>query len=306
MATPKSPLVDEPIVLVCSADENYAMPMTVMLYSALANLKSKEVKILLFILDGGIKPSTKRKIESSLQFNQLEIHWIEVERERFKNLPAKHLTPAVYYRLSMAEVLPEQYTKVIYLDSDMVVLGDLQELWNIEIEEEYVLAVRDGSLISTATGLSNYQELGLPPDALYFNSGLLVVNLQKWRDDQIGARAIQFVEKNHKTIHQFDQDALNAILVGKWREIDPRWNQLPQLYLIPIEAGFFDSPEKHRAALDDPLIIHYAGAKPWHLGCDHPKIDQFEKYLDQTTWAGTRDTQRKRLVRKLRRLASLK
>ncbi|MBF2003139.1 MAG: hypothetical protein IGS38_20745 [Synechococcales cyanobacterium M58_A2018_015] len=90
-------------------------------------------------------------------------------------------------------------------------------------------------------------------------------------------------------------------MAGKWQEIDPRWNQLSQLHVIPPEAGFFDSPERHRAALNDPWIIHYSGAKPWHLGCNHPEIARFQQYLDQTAWAGTRDSQWKRLGRKLKK-----
>jgi len=79
----------QPIVVVCSADENYAMPMTVTIYSALSNLRSKETKVVLFILDGGIHAATKRKIQNSLPSEQLQIKWITINPKEFRRLPEK-------------------------------------------------------------------------------------------------------------------------------------------------------------------------------------------------------------------------
>ncbi|WP_277879250.1 glycosyltransferase family 8 protein [Leptolyngbya sp. FACHB-711] len=295
----------QPIVVVCSADEIYAMPLTVTIYSVLSNLASKATKILLFIMDGGIKKATKRKIESSLRSNQLEIQWIQIDRNQYKNLPElRYLTVAAYYRLLVTEVLPKEFEKVIYLDSDMVVLGPLEELWQVELGDKPVLAIRNGypHLFSLVPGLSNYKELGLNPDSLYFNSGLLVINLQKWREDRIGAKALEFIEQNRATIHDPDQDALNAVLEGQWGELDPRWNQMPQIYeFSDWKESPFDDPETYQSVLDDPLIVHYAISKPWHLACNHPAIPLFEHYLDQTAWAGVRDTRLNLFIRKVKR-----
>jgi lipopolysaccharide biosynthesis glycosyltransferase len=292
------------IVVVCSADENYAMPMTATVRSALSNLKNKRSKILLFVLDGGIKAPTKRKVEASLQSAQIEIHWLMPDQAKVKGLPeSKYITIASYYRLLMAELLPQELDKAIYLDSDMIVLGDLQELWDMELADYSVLAVSNGNKIETAGGLRNYKELGLNPESTYFNAGLLVVNLRKWRDDNIGFKFLEFIEKNRSIIQEHDQDALNAVLEGKWGELNPRWNQLPQIHTVfsSWESSPFSDPETYHAVRNDPLIIHYAGAKPWHLTCNHPAVDIFEQYLDQTAWAGTRDTQLKRAQRKLKR-----
>lgn len=298
------------IVVVCSADENYAMPLTVTIYSALSNLGNKQSKILLFVLDGGIKEATKRKVEASLRSDQLEIHWVKLDLERFKQLPEKrHITVAAYYRLLVAEVLPQEFKKVIYLDSDTIVLGALEELWSVDPGDYHLLAVRNGCchLIALAPGLCNYKELGLNPNSLYFNSGVLVINLEKWKEGDVGAKVLEFSEQNGDTIQDCDQDGLNAVLEGKWGELDPRWNQMPQIYTFSSwEDSPFDDPATYQSVLTNPQIIHYANSKPWHLTCDHPKVYLFEKYLDQTAWAGVRDSQLKNLFRKVKKKIRLR
>ncbi|XPM52360.2 MAG: glycosyltransferase family 8 protein (plasmid) [Leptolyngbya sp. IPPAS B-1204] len=293
----------QPIVLVCAADENYAMPMAVMVYSALSNLKNNQQKLLLYILDGGIWPATQQKVVNSLrQFKQLEINWTQPEPALFQDLSVtRYLTRTAYYRLLMPQVLPSHLNKAIYLDCDMIVQGDLTELWQMDLGEHYVLAVLDDNqpLVSMAVGLSNYRELGLNPNQKYFNSGLLVVNLKKWRVDNIGMKVIEYSKRNREYIRDADQDGLNAVFTGNWGELNPRWNQMPRIYTY---ESWQDSPydqTQYELLKNNPLIIHYTNApKPWRSGCQHPATSLFYAYLDQTAWSGWRDTWWRRVARK--------
>ncbi|NEQ27853.1 MAG: glycosyltransferase family 8 protein, partial [Microcoleus sp. SIO2G3] len=280
------------IALVCSADENYAMPLTVMVYSAIANLKNVQQKVDLFVLDGGITSATKAKVAKSLDPNRVTIHWVKLDPDLFANLPvSRHLTIAAYYRLLIPEVVPPNFDKVIYLDCDMIVRGDLSELWQIDIGDRYVLAVQDDNqpYISMAAGLQNYKELGLNPHDKFFNSGLLVINLAKWRDEAIGAKVLEFSNQNRDFIRDADQDGLNAVLAGKWGELDPRWNQMPRIYdYLSWQDSSYDA-KTYQALRRDPLIIHYTNApKPWRIGCVHPATDLFFYYHDKTAWLGWR------------------
>jgi lipopolysaccharide biosynthesis glycosyltransferase len=289
--------VSEPIVLVATVDDNYVMPMTVTIGSAFKNLKSESSRISLYVIDGGIRPSTKEKAEATLKSDRLEITWLRPDPEKLKVVP-QNVVIAYYYRLLMAEILPQEISKVIYLDADMVVLGDLQELWDMDMEDSFVLAATNGNSLSTAPGLSNYEQLGLDSNAAYFNAGLLVANLDKWREANLTTKFFDFFVKNQATVKEHDQDILNATLAGKWKRISSQWNQLPQFYLFPDGVKDFESLER---VINHPYIIHYGGAKPWHITCDHPDVRIFEQYLDQTSWAGTRDNQWKRLQRKWQR-----
>lgn len=295
------------IVLVCAADNNYAMPLAVTVRSALANLHSDR-QIALFILDGGISKINKHKITRSIDSTQVDISWIRLDNAIFQNLPLyNHLTISSYYRVLIPEVLPKHFQKAIYLDSDMVVTGDLAELWNIDIGDNYVLAVQDDHQLymSIADSWKTYQALGISPDSKYFNSGLLVMNLEKWRTDNIGRKVIEYIKKENLTN---DQDGLNVVLAGKWGELHPQWNQMPKIYNY---SSWKESPfteDVYNKLLHQPYIVHYTTTpKPWcaglRHGCKHPKKDLFFHYLDMTDWSGWRDTLPRRMGRKILKLA---
>ncbi len=292
----------QPIVLVCSADNNYAMPLTVTLRSALVNLNATQ-KIILFILDGGISQRNKRRIIRSLNPERVEINWVQPNPASLQNIKlTRHLTIATCYRLLIPQLLPKHVAKVIYLDADMIVTGDLEKLWTIDIGDNYVLAVQDDNqwYISMAVGLKNYQELGLNPDDKYFNAGLLVINLEKWRTDNIGKKVIEYLEQNQAYACDIDQDGLNVVLAGQWGELDPRWNQMPRIYRY---SSWENSPypeDAYNALLDSPYVIHFTNSpKPWQRNCEHPRKDLFFQYLDQTAWSGWRETIWRRAWRKV-------
>ncbi|MCM0592691.2 MAG: glycosyltransferase family 8 protein [Gloeotrichia echinulata IR180] len=298
----------QPIVVVCAADNNYAMPLAVTVRSALANLKSNR-KMSLFILDGGISKFNQRKIIKSLPSEQVDISWIKIDNRVLDNLVlTRHLTVTCYYRLLITKFLSQELDKVIYLDSDMVVTGNLENLWNIDLGNNYVLAVQDDVelYISMSSGLRNYHELGIDPDSKYFNSGLLVINLEKWRSENIGEKVIEYVKHNREYV-QNDQDGLNAVLAGKWGELHPRWNQMPRIYHY---SSWKDSPfaeDIYNELLHQPNIIHFTNSpKPWCSGlrveCQHPQKDLFFHYLDMTDWSGWRDTFWRRLGRKFMKM----
>jgi lipopolysaccharide biosynthesis glycosyltransferase len=296
----------QPIVLVCAADNNYAMPLAVTVRSALANLSSDR-QIVLFILDGGISDTKKRKIIRSLDSKRVKISWIQLDQALFANLPLyRHLTISSYYRLLIPEVIPTHFDKAIYLDTDMVVTGNLAELWNIDIGDNYVLAVQDDHQLymSIAYDWKTYQALGLSPDAKYFNSGLLVINLEKWRTENIGKQVLESIKKENLAN---DQDGLNVVLVDKWGELHPRWNQMPRIYHYSSWEKSPFNKDVYNELLHQPYIIHYtATPKPWLAGlrdeCKHPRKDLFFQYLDMTDWSGWRDTFLRRIGRKIRRL----
>ncbi|MBU7585837.1 MAG: glycosyltransferase family 8 protein [Nostoc sp. TH1S01] len=297
----------QPIVLVCAADNNYAMPLAVTVRSALANLHPDH-RIALFILDGGISDTNKHKITQSLDSKQIDISWIRLDDALFANLPLYgHVTISTYYRMLIPEVLPKHFDKAIYLDSDMVVTGDLAELWHIDIGDNYVLAVQDDNQLymSIAYDWKTYQALGISPDSKYFNAGLLVINIEKWRTENIGKKVLEAIKRENLAN---DQDGLNVVLVGKWGDLHPQWNQMPRIYDY---SSWQESPfteDVYNALLHHPYIIHYTTTpKPWYAGlqheCKHPKKDLFFQYLDMTDWSGWRDTLLRRVGRKVLKLA---
>jgi lipopolysaccharide biosynthesis glycosyltransferase len=175
----------------------------------------------------------------------------------------KWFSIAAYYRLVGPRVLPTSLSKILYLDSDVVVLRSLGDLWNTDLYDHALAAVED--IDARPVAFKN------------FNSGVMLMNLEFWRQNDVGERAIAFARNHPEKIEYHDQDALNAILAGKWVELPAIWND---------QINHFDIG---MVPLADVAIMHCAGAiKPWHwswnLSVPHPLKSEYHRYRRQTPW----------------------
>ena len=312
----------EPIVVVCSADDNYAMQVAVTGCSVIANLEG-DSKMVLFIIDGGIKDHNKRKILTSLKSEKCEVRFLPIPDSFLgddittinKSLGpdgktiAKYISIATFFRMLIPDLLPLEVKKAIYLDCDLVVRGNLEELWQVDLGENYVLAAQDTWIrsVSDPNGLLNYRELGIPSEAKYFNAGVLVINLKKWREDKICAEAMNYLRQNRKYIRWHDQDVLNPILAGKWGQLDPKWNFNAHSFYEHSSGDYLswkdsESPFPEGVYNDlvrNPCIVHFASEKkPWNSR-HTPRKEDFFQYVDMTEWSGWRLTIWRRLWRRL-------
>ncbi|QIR37807.1 glycosyltransferase family 8 protein [Tolypothrix sp. PCC 7910] len=292
----------EYIPVVCAADDKYSMPVAVMACSAVANLPSNR-KLLLFVIDGGIKENNKQKILNSVDSSRCHIKWLQPSDILLEKMKLSgHISLAAYYRILIPELLSSEFQKVIYLDCDLVLNQNLEQLWQNDIEDKYLLAVQEIKTPYVSAALLNYDKLGIPPDWKYFNSGVLLINLEKWRKDNISTKIIQYVEQNKEYIRFHDQDGLNAVLAGQWGELDPRWNQTPFIYEYSSWENSPFNESTFNNVLNNPWIIHFASSfKPWNAYKYRDK-ELFYKYLDMTAWAGWRYTFWNAIYRKFIRL----
>ncbi|WP_414575270.1 glycosyltransferase family 8 protein [Anabaena sp. CCY 9402-a] len=288
-----------PLVVVCGADNNYAMPLAVTLYSALVNLE-KGCTLYLYIIDGGITDQSKQRIQRVLNVEHIDLHLQWISPSNLTSL--SHIkTPdwvsvATYLRLLIPDILPEIFKKAIYLDSDLLVKGNLKNLWNQEIANYALLACTDLVIpcVSSSLGIINYKELGLTPDTPYFNAGVLVMNLPKWREEEISEKVWHYFSENADYVRMGDQEGLNAVLANKWGKLNPKWNVISHILCY---ESWKDSPfkEEIRHIKDElihkPDIVHFAGvAKPWKIGCDHPAQLQWIHHLQASGWFQTTES----------------
>jgi lipopolysaccharide biosynthesis glycosyltransferase len=304
---------NESIIVVCSADDKYAMPLAVMARSAIENLNEYR-NIVLYVIDGGISTENKEKIIKSLPAEKCKVVFLTAPSVLMRDLELAHqycveeeiesnthVSLATYYRLLIAELLPESCEKAIYLDCDLIIKRDLDHIWQIDIKEDYALAVPDIWInsVSAPDGLLNYKEIGLDANAKYFNAGVMIINIKKWKDDDIFSKSVDYFTKNKHHVRYHDQDILNALLSGKWSEIDPRWNVTP---IIHYYSDWKESPfseEIYNNLIQDPWIIHFASdLKPWNSRKTQLK-ENFFHYVDMTAWSGWRLTLRRQLQRKV-------
>jgi lipopolysaccharide biosynthesis glycosyltransferase len=279
------------INVLCCGDEKYAMAMAAMLYSASANL-SRYYRLRVFVIDGGISPLSRRRIDEKINtLENVELEWLKIDCSNLKDLPTVgHINNSMYLRLYVGELLPKDVDRVIYLDVDLLVESDLSELWREEFGQAIVLAVRNytRSIMRSHLPLPGIDE-ATRRKGKYFNSGVMLVNLDRWREEHIGPTTFEYIRQHRALIEFGDQDSLNATLFGKWDELDISWNaQVDKLmHLDQLGRGeMYDEIRRRRdELLFRPKIRHYSGAKkPWQAGRFRPVRKAFLTYLHGCRW----------------------
>lgn len=256
------------IPLFFATDDNYAPFLGVTLKSILANA-SKDYFYKIHVLTSSVSEENKSKINKVLTENS-SIEYISVAKE-IEDIKGKfHLRDyysiETYYRFFIADMFPE-YDKVLYLDCDITVLGDISNLYFTNISNYLVGAVRD-QIMGNFEFASDYTEkyLGIKTKKC-FNAGVLLMNTKMFRAYNVLDRLFKLMDRFKFKVTQ-DQDYLNVICKDKVRYLDLGWNKMPV-----EEIGFDDV---------DLQLIHYnLGWKPWHY--ENIKYEEyFWQYASQT------------------------
>jgi lipopolysaccharide biosynthesis glycosyltransferase len=296
----------DPLIVVTGSDENYAIGLAITIRSMLHHLAADRC-VEIYVMDGGIEEGTKQSILDAWRDDRATIHWRRPSMLGLQHLKIDgHLNHATYLRLLIPEIVPSGTSKVIYLDSDLLIRRDLGLLWDEPIDNFAVLAGQETgspyvdaevvfagnrkkySKLGTTRPIRNYQALGMNPRRKTFNAGILVINVDFWRANDIPAKAMQCLVDNEPHVLFCDQYALNVVLANDWRELDTRWNQTASFYSYRnVAESPFDQATFDRLAYD-PWICHFTWRyKPWWKGCEeHPYASEFFAHLQQTAWGG--------------------
>jgi len=284
---------NQPIHVVAGADDNYAMPLAVLMCSVLKNLNSETI-LYFYILDGGVsKDSRNRLINVFKNHGSKENHnleWVKPDLSVVNNLPANGKPPSIYLPLLIPDLLPSNCKKAVFLDCDLILESNIQKLWDHTFDDAAIWAVRDVLIqtLSDPKGVATYKNYGGTADSPYFNSGVILINLDYWRKEKITEKAIDYLLKNGDSMYHCDQEALNAIFIEKWKELDPRWNQQGCVFWPQVlpESEFTESiMSRYHDLVNNPFIIHYLSpSKPWDYKCMHPFVHRFLFYLKESGW----------------------
>jgi len=185
----------------------------------------------------------------------------------------------------MDELLPPDLHRALWLDADVVVEASLAPLWRHPFDGHTIVAVQEfgGSSLGSMGGTAQTcRELGLDPDAPYFNSGVMLVDLRRWREGRITDEVLAYTRRFSKHVAFGDQDGLNVVLSGRWASAPLSWNVQVGALRSFARRGLPISSELRRnwAALHAaPAIVHYAGDKPWAAGLRSPFRARFFRQL---------------------------
>ena len=232
-----------------ATDDNYLPFLTVTLSSMKKNA-SKQYAYRVYILFSGLSGEDAVKL-MTLSEEDFSIRFVDVSEkvkdiEKFLHL-RDYYTAAIYYRLFIVGMFP-QYDKAVYLDCDTIVLGDIAELYNTDLEDNYIGAISDQA-VASVPAFCEYTKNALGIEGKdYFNSGVILMNLKKFREENFYDRFYKILS-SYDFIVAPDQDCLNLICKGKVKYFGTEWNAMP----VSGEQGSV------------PKLIHYNLVhKPWH------------------------------------------
>ena len=234
----------------------------------------------LHLMASGRDDGLEEKLKRSLQPHRhavLNIHHLSLD-SLAHFFVSSHITLESYLRIFAAEVLGNEIDKILYLDCDLVVVGDLLELWRTDIDAYALAAAPD------LYGGFRRPALGVPMDRSYVNAGVLLLNFARWRREQLPAALICFIEAHAASLIFHDQDAINAVLYDRTRLLDRRWNVQSQMFRLRRHV-FPGAYAAIREACRRPAILHYAGPeKPWRFRVSVAKRRLYFQYLKKTEW----------------------
>ncbi|MFI0424915.1 glycosyltransferase family 8 protein [Spongiactinospora sp. 9N601] len=215
-----------------------------------------------------------------------EVHLLRVPEE-LDALPlsswrimSSRITHAAYYRLLLPELVPDTVPRMLYVDGDVLCMGGLTELWETDLGDDLLAAAVDiGSpTVSAAGGLPGFAagagRLTFWSD--YFNSGVLLMDLARCREEKIAARSLDYLRDNAPRLRFAVQDAMNITVDDRWVRLDPRWNDM--------DFAACEREGESRGA----RLIQFAGAKkPWQDAFPEGELKTlFGKYLPAATDLG--------------------
>lgn len=253
-------------------DDKYAPYLDVALHSLIANA-SKDYKYHIIVIHQELSKENKKRLaenadqQFSIEFYQMN-DGLDKITDRIENrLRHNTFTLTIYFRIFIAEMFP-QYDKGIYIDSDIVVPGDISKLYQIELEDNLIGACADHSIEKNETLMQYLENVVGVERHEYINSGVLLMNLKEMRKKEFSKRFLELLCTYHFDSVAPDQDYINAMCNGKIHYLEETWNTMPT---------------EGRKILENPNLVHYnLFMKPWSY--DIPYDHYFWEYAKQSSY----------------------
>lgn len=264
----------EAIQIACASDQRYFTGLLGTIASLLVSL-NKEYHINLNVLDGGITDKSKNILEKVVsRFNpKNSIQWIKTDTSMFSAFPDFfYNSKMTYARLLLPELLSEK--KIIYIDTDILFLKDISQLWNLSLNDHAALVAREVSIGEIQNDCPRWESLGFEPTSPYFNAGLMVLNLDKFRAKNIHNETLKWLHNYPEACDFHDQSALNVTLYGDFQLIDQKWNVQSHRIAFNLEDDF-------DKLFDFDINYHFVTSfKPWLFYNDSPQNLLFYKIVE--------------------------
>ena len=280
----------------------FADVAAVSMISLLENNKEFE-NITIYMIDDGISDEKKRELKNMVDTYHRRIDFLPApDPVKFFNYPFKsrYQMGHSYMRMCIGSIVPKEIERLLCLDSDTLVKGNLADLWNIDMAGKVLAGVVDCVNVKAFKKQFMLQETDP-----YCNAGMFLINLSAWRNDGIEDSIRNIIKQRKGNIFFFEQTLMNLVCRGKIIVLPPRYNSYTLFYAFSYKnliswrkpTTFYTEAEV-RDAITDAVIIHftrnfYMTSRPWVKKCDHPMTTEYLKYKSMTPWKDLKEDTRK-------------
>lgn len=267
------------VQIAVSIDRGYLPHCATMLESLAESNRESEFHV--HLLHRGMQSADLESLRADLIRNGIQLSDYEIPASLINEFPRDKFHESCWYRALLPEVIPD-LDKVLYLDSDMVVVDDIRPLWSSAVGHSGFAAVVNPLYPFMPDRIS--EDLGLQHAGDYLNSGVLLLDLKRMREVDFVARVRRYATAHPDNIWP-EQDAMSVVFQGEWLQLHPRWNlQTTLLDLTPSSLPF--PVEVVVEAVSSPAIVHFIGPnKPWHYQCTHPYQGRYLACRSKTAWS---------------------
>ena len=257
----------QPVVLALASNEGYFPGLYCAVVSALSHLDpTREVD--LKVLDGGITSRSRNVLSAVVaRFDKrIRLEFVPVDESIFRGAtPGPGRSHMAYCRILLPHLL--DVPRLIYLDCDVLVFRDLSLLYDLQSSDGKVIAAVPDSETSCLAEDSPVlaKAIHVPPEGAYFNSGVMLMNLNDLRQEHFSERAVEFLNNWSGQYRFHDQSAINFLLHGRIEALSAEWNR---------PAWRFDAQENN----DLNCVLHYTTSTPWLSGTATPSQALFDRF----------------------------
>ncbi|WIV13795.1 glycosyltransferase family 8 protein [Proteiniborus sp. MB09-C3] len=257
-------------------DSNYIKPLKVMLKSLFLN--NQKERFTIYLMHSSLTSNELNDLDDYIKAHGSQLQIVDIDDSYFVNAPTLlHYTKAMYYRLLAFKFLPEELDRILYLDPDILVINSVNELYNTDIKK-YLYAAAYHDLIPIKE--VNRLRLNQYKIDAYYNSGVLLMNLERQRLSIDENTIFEFVEKNHSKLIMPDQDILNALYSKQIKALDEKLYNYDARYYRYYKMktnGICDMDY----VIKNTVVLHFCGKrKPWkksYSGKFHALYKHYEK-----------------------------
>lgn len=273
-------------------NNKYAPYCGVSITSLFENNKNSD-RISVYILSDNIEQDNLDKFQLLASKYNREIFIIETEQIVQKmielGMPAYRGSYSANLKMFVSEFGLDTLDRLLYIDSDTVVTGDLSEVFELDIKNSPVAMSQDSLVINHKI------DIGFNIEEKYYNSGVILFNIEEWKKQHCTERIVEHVINVRAHYPSPDQDLINVVIKDDIYELPPEYNMEPAYYMFSAKNYYrvFRNPSFYKKevlekAKGNEKIIHFfrvMGEFPWHKDNMHPFNDLFDKYLSISPWA---------------------